>query len=120
MAVPVEWVEVRRSDRELVGWLRPAGDDWVPVDLLGRDVSASSLGFARAETVLEERGLGFLAERWSLTVDDGEVAVRLSEVSTSRIIAVLDDYGSASAVTPGREPVRWVLPWPAPDELRLR
>lgn len=120
MAVPVEWVEVRRSDRELIGWLRPEADEWMPVDLLGRDAALEAVDFARGESVLEERGLGFLAERWSLSLADDEVFVRLSEVSTSRVIAVLDDYGAAAAVMPGREPVRWVLPWPAPQELRLR
>jgi hypothetical protein len=120
--IPDDWLEFRRpSDRECIGWLRPAGDDWIPVDLLGRDASDRPLDLDAAESALDGLGLGFLAERWELEHDTGRVdAVRIVEASPDRIVVALDDYGSASAVIPGREPVRWTLPWPAPAGLRLR
>jgi hypothetical protein len=37
-----EWIEHRRQDGELVGWVRPEGEEFVPVDRLGRDLSAAT------------------------------------------------------------------------------
>lgn len=117
MRVPSDWIEFRRSsDRERVGWLRPDGDDWVPVDILGRDLSGGARDFDRAERDLEDLGLSHLAERWQL---DGD-PVRIVEVSPDRIIVMRDDWGSASAVIPGMERGERVLPWPAPEGLQLR
>lgn len=120
MTVPSDWLEFRRSDRELIGWLRPEGDGWVPVDILGRDAATVPLDLERAEGVLDELGIGFLAERWSLDLDGLAVPVRLSEVSVDAIVVVDDAYGSAAAVVPGRRRATWTLPWPAPDTLRRR
>jgi hypothetical protein len=120
VTVPVDWLEFRRSDRELVGWLRPEGDGWVPVDLLGRDVAPDALDLDSAEAVLDELGIGFLAERWSLEHDGRTLAVRISEVSTEEIVVLDDEYGSAAAVAPGRRRATWTLPWPAPATLRRR
>jgi len=118
--IPGDWLEFRRSDRELVGWLRPLDEGWVPVDLLGRDAAPAPLDLDRAEALLDERGLSFLAERWLLDHDGTTSQVRIAEVSPDRVVVLLDDFGLASAVIPGREPVRWTLPWPAPETLRLR
>jgi hypothetical protein len=41
--------------------------------------------------------------------------VRIGDVSTSGIIAVADDFGSASAI--GAKPELFALPFPAPPEL---
>jgi hypothetical protein len=120
MGVPADWLEFRRSDRELVGWLRPDGEGWRPVDLLGRDAAPVPLELERAESVLDERGIGFLAERWSLDLDGVAVPVRLTEVSVDRIVVTDDAFGSAAAVLPGRRRATWTLPWPAPETLRLR
>ncbi|GAA4185082.1 hypothetical protein GCM10022288_06600 [Gryllotalpicola kribbensis] len=120
MSVPADWLEFRRSDRELVGWLRPDGEGWMPVDLLGRDAAPAALDLDRAEGVLDELGIGFLAERWSLERDGVAVPVRLSEVSVDAIVVVDDAYGSAAVVAPGRRRATWTLPWPAPATLRRR
>jgi hypothetical protein len=42
--------------------------------------------------------------------------VRISEVSTSGIVVVADDFGKASAV--GAKPETFELPFPAPGSLR--
>jgi len=77
--LPADWIEHRRADdRELLGWIRPAGEEFVAVDRLGRDVTGA-VDWLAAEKALDERGLRWLAERWSLTLDDGtEQRVRLA------------------------------------------
>lgn len=121
MPAPDDWIEVRRStDRERVGWLRADGDDWIPVDILGRDLPDGSRDFDRAERALEDLGLGFLAERWELDTADGTIPVRIVEVSEDRVVVTRDDLGSASAIIPGLRREEHVLPWPAPAGLRLR
>jgi hypothetical protein len=119
--VPSDWLEYRRpGDRERIGWLRPHDDAWIPVDLLGRDI-AEPLDLDDAESRLDALGLSHLAERWSLDRGAGTVEpVRIVEVSTERVVVTPDDFGSASAVIPGRNPQYWTLPWPAPEALRLR
>ena len=52
-----EWIEHRRPDGERIGWMRPEGDDFVPVDLLGRDLS-SATDWLSAEHALNEAGIG--------------------------------------------------------------
>jgi len=108
------WVEHRRSgDRELLGWVRPSGDDFVAVDRLGRDVT-DAVGWTDAEDALEERGLGWLADLWQLTLDDGRVErVRLVEVSPRRVVVKADDM-NAVGDTPT---VTYELPFPAPASL---
>lgn len=108
------WVEHRRAgDRELLGWVRPHGDDVVAVDRLGRDASAPGDWLA-AEEALEDRGLGWLADLWELELDDGTVArVRLVEVDPTRIVVKADDLGSVDVPL-----TTWTLPFPAPPALR--
>jgi hypothetical protein len=108
-----DWIEHRRHDGELVGWMRPDGDDFVPVDLLGRDVGEST-DWLRAEELLETRGLQYLAEPFLLELADGEhLRVRITEVSTRRITVKKDDFGAIGG--PRNE---YTLAWPAPDELQ--
>ncbi len=109
--IPQQWTPHRRDDGEVLGWIRPVGDGWVPVDRLGRD-QAGPLEWLAAEAVLEGHGLGWLAERWWL--DDQPV--RIAEISAERIVVVTDDFGAAAAV--GASAKRIELPWPAPPELR--
>lgn len=108
------WVEHRRSgDRELLGWIRPAGDDVVAVDRLGRDVTGP-VDWPAAEEALDERGLQWLADLWQLTRDDGTVVrVRLLEVSATRVVVKVDDL---NAVGEGIVPT-YELPFPAPATL---
>ena len=111
--VPSDWIEHRRDDGERLGWIRPDGELWVAVDLLGREVSAA-VEWLEAEAALDADGLSPLAERWWL----GDVPVRIAEVSTDRVVVVTDEFGAASAV--GSTVVVHELPWPAPAELTRR
>ena len=108
--IPEDWTEHRREDGERVGWIRPAGDLWQAIDLLGREVGTAT-EWLDAEAALERRGIGWLADRWWL----GPNAVRISEVSSDGIVVVTDDYGAAAAIGSSRSVIR--LPWPAPAAL---
>lgn len=111
-----EWIEHRRGDGERLGWMVPEGEGFHVVDLLGRTRTEAPLDWLAAEETLDALGIGYLADRYSLRLPDGvERRVRIGEVNTSGIVAVADDFGSASAV--GAKPERFALPFPAPDEL---
>jgi hypothetical protein len=115
--IPGDWTPHRRSeDAELVGWIRPEGEAWVAVDLLGRDVS-DAIEWLDAEEVLERGGLAWLAEIWMLERADAEpLRVRIGEVVPGVRVGIhTDDFGAIDV------PVdRFELAWPAPSELRLR
>ncbi|WNB85136.1 hypothetical protein [Cellulomonas sp. ATA003] len=114
---PPEWIEHRRTDGETVGWIVPDGDGFRPVDVLGRPVATEPVDWLTAEELLEDRGIGFLADRHLLRLPDGtDRPVRITDVSAHGVIVVSDEYGSASVV--GTDSERYVLPFPAPDELR--
>lgn len=109
-----DWIEHRRGDGELVGWMRPAGDGFVPIDLLGRE-RAGALDWLAAEELLDELGIGYLAELYALTQPDGTtLRVRIVEVSTEGIRVKRDDFGAIDGPRLVLE-----LPWPMPAELRL-
>lgn len=92
-----DWIEHRRPDGELVGWIRMVGDDFVPIDLLGREIG-EPVDWLSAEDTLEQRGIGYLAEPWALELESGQrIRVRLTEVSRSGIRAKLDDFGDVGA-----------------------
>lgn len=110
--IPADWTPHRRDDGEVLGWIRPDGELWVAIDRFGREVSAA-VDWLVAEAALEAHGLGWLAERWEL---DGR-PVRIAELTEERIVVIGDEFGAASAVGGAIE--RIVLPWPAPDGLRL-
>lgn len=106
------WIEHRRGDGERVGWIRPEGEDFVPIDLLGRELGAPT-DWLSAEESLEHRGLGWLAEPWALTLADGAVQrVRIVEVTPERIRVKNEDWGDVA-----RGGVEHVLPFPAPATL---
>jgi hypothetical protein len=69
-AVAADWTPHRRDDGEVVGWIRPDGEAWTAIDVLGREVAAS-VDWLDAEAALEDAGLAFLAEPWMLERDDG-------------------------------------------------
>ncbi|WP_374007407.1 hypothetical protein [Leifsonia sp. LS-T14] len=107
------WIEHRREDGERVGWLRPEGDAFVPVDLLGREL-AGPVDWLTGEEMLERAGIGYLADRYELLLDDGRrLRVRLTEVSTQRIVVKKDDFGAIDAPQ-----LFYTLPFPLPDTLR--
>jgi len=108
-----DWIEHRRADGERVGWMRPEGDGFVPVDLLGRD-RADVLDWLAAEELLDELGIGYLAEPYLLERADGSLLrVRIVEVSTDGIRVKLDDFGAIDGPR-----VNFDLSWPMPPELR--
>ncbi|PFG42705.1 hypothetical protein ATJ88_1375 [Isoptericola jiangsuensis] len=112
--LPTDWIEHRRpGDREVVGWIRPAGHDWVAVSLLGHDLTGP-VGWHDAEETLDATSLSWLAGVWVLErADDDPLRVRIVEVTPDRVVVQTDDLGAVDA------PVeRQVLPWPAPAALR--
>ncbi|RZU65619.1 hypothetical protein EV379_1953 [Microterricola gilva] len=109
-----DWIEHRRGDGELVGWIIPRGDDFVVVDLLGRERGVP-VDWLSAEDALEELGIGYLADIYLLTLESGtELRVRIAEVSSAGITVKKDDFGDIGA------PQRcFSLPFPAPTSLRV-
>lgn len=111
-----DWIEHRRSDRELLGWMLPEGDGFVVIDLLGRP-RTTPLEWLDAEEFLDELGIGYLADRYLYTRDGTRRPVRIGEVSTTGVTVIADDYGAASAV--GADPERFRLPFPVPADLLI-
>jgi hypothetical protein len=108
-----EWIEHRRGDGELVGWMAQEGDGFVPIDLLGRALS-ERLDWFEAERLLNETGIGYLAEAYELRLDDGHwLRVRILEVSTDRILVKKEDWGDM-----GAPQLNYTVAWPIPDTLR--
>lgn len=114
--IPADWTPHRRpEDRELLGWIRPEGEEWVAVDLLGREASGP-VDWLEAEEILEAAGLRWLADVWMLErADASPLRVRMVEVGPERVVVQTDDFGAIDA------PVeRFDLEWPAPPTLRPR
>lgn len=96
MSVPTDWIEIRRDDRELVGWVVLDGEDFVTIDLLGRKGLLTD--WFHAEEYLNTLGIGYLAAPYVFQRDNGTwVRVRLLEVSTDGITMKRDDFGDLSA-----------------------
>ena len=107
-----EWIEHRRGDGELVGWMIPRGDGFVVVDLLGRE-RTDPVEWLVAEETLDELGIGYLADLYVLTLDDGsDLRVRIAEVTPTSITVKKDDFGAV-----GAPQVFFPLGFPAPDSL---
>lgn len=118
--IPADWTPHRRDDGELLGWIHPAGDAWMPVDVLGRTASQHPLDWLEAEAALEAVGLHWLADVWILERGEQRVRVRMLEVTPphggpGRIVVKSDDFNDVSAP----EPERIELGWPVPAQLRL-
>lgn len=109
-----DWIEHRRGlDGEVLGWMRPEGDGFVVVDLLGRD-RTDAVDWLDAEEVLDALGIGYLADIYELQQPDGSwLRVRIAEVSPSRIRVKKDDWGAV-----GAPQIYYDLPFPVPTSLR--
>jgi hypothetical protein len=96
--VEPDWIEHRRSDDgERVGWMKPAGDGFVAIDLLGRP-RTGEVDWMLAEETLDELGLRYLADPHELRLDDGTwLRVRIAEVSPVAIRVKKDDWGDMNA-----------------------
>lgn len=113
--VPDGWFPHRRDDGELLGWVRAEGEHWVAVSLLGRDVGGP-VEWHEAEEALDELGLAWLADLWTLERDGKPpLRVQVADVRPGRVVVQTDDFGAIDA-----EVERFVLPWPAPAALRPR
>lgn len=93
-----DWIEHRRSeDGERVGWMKPVGDGFVAIDLLGRR-RTDVVDWMVAEHALDELGLIYLADPHELRLDDGSwLRVRIAEVSAQAIRVKKDDWGDINA-----------------------
>lgn len=108
-----DWIEHRRGDRELVGWIVPRGEDFVVIDLLGRE-RGEPVDWLTAEEALEALGIGYLADLYMLTLEDGrDLRVRIAEVSPANITVKKDDFGAV-----GVPQMYYTLGFPAPATLR--
>lgn len=115
--VPDGWVEHRRvGDREPLGWVRPEGDAWVAVSLLGHDLTGP-VDWLDAEEALDAAGLRWLADVWMLERPDGAepLRVRITHVAPDGVVVQTDDFGAIDVAVDVYE-----LPWPAPATLRPR
>jgi hypothetical protein len=113
--VPVapDWIEHRRGDGELLGWMRPERDGFVAVDLLGRSLT-DAVDWLAAEETLESTGIGYLAEPFELLLDDESwLRVRIIEVSADAIRVKKDDWGAIDVSMQD-----YTLPFPVSDRLR--
>jgi hypothetical protein len=113
VGVPADWIEHRRGDGELLGWMRPTGQGFVVIDRLGRTLTAV-VDWLTAETTLENLGIGYLADRYELLVGDQWLPVEIVEVSTEQIRLKLGYWKAIDA--PKRE---FVEQFPVGDTLRL-
>lgn len=113
MPIPEDWIEQRRNDRELLGWVVPHGEDFVAVDLLGR--TSPPCDWLGIEEDFESTGIGYLALPYLYRPEgEPEVQVRILEVSPAGITVKVDDYGDVTA-----ELKTYRLRWPVEDQLNL-
>jgi hypothetical protein len=93
--------------------VRSEGEEFVPVDRLGRDLSPAT-DWLSAERALDEAGIGFLAGPFDLLLEDGTWGqVRVVEASLASIRPKKEDFGAI-----GGPQVGYTLPIPAPESLR--
>ncbi|MEB4616010.1 hypothetical protein [Leucobacter sp. M11] len=108
-----DWIEHRREDGERIGWILPEDEGFVVIDLLGRRRS-DAVDWFTAEQLLEDTGLGYLAEPFELRrADDSWVRVRLVDLSPEHIRVKTEDWGDVTASVE-----EYTLPFPLPDSLR--
>lgn len=91
--IPETWTpHYRLDDGELLGYLRPADDDLVvPVTVFGYPLDEPCEPWA-AENVLNDIGLSYLADHWTLQIPEGEIRVVISEASPERLVVANADY----------------------------
>ena len=108
-----QWIEHRRGDGQLLGWMAPERDGFVVIDLLGRTRS-DAVDWLTAEETLEKIGLDFLADPFELRLPDGRgVPARIAELSPESIRVTRDDWSAADI-----KERKFSVPFPLPKELR--
>ena len=84
----------RRDDGELLGWIEERNEGFVAIDHLGWERTGVVDWFA-AESVLDDLGLSYLAERYVYAADDGRVLdVRIAEVREGAVVVKEEDGGA--------------------------
>ena len=114
--IPTDWFPYSRAeDGERLGWIRPHGEEFIPVTALGHDLGGPT-DWVGAEERLESQGLSWLAEPWTYaSAEHGEIRVRIVEVRTDAVRIKTEDYNAIDV------PVSYFeLPFPAPASLRPR
>ena len=111
------WIEHRRGmDGERLGWMAPAGDDYIVIDLLGR-ARTEPVDWLTAEEILDDLGIGYLADPYELRLESGEwLRVRITEVSTEGIRVNKDDWGD---MTSGAPTLSFTVAFPPGEGLRM-
>ena len=93
--------------------MRPEGEEFVPVNRLGRDLSTPT-DWLSAEQALDQLGIAYLADPFELRLEDGTwQQVRVVEISLTSIRLKKEDFGAI-----GGPVVEYTLPFPAPTTLR--
>lgn len=83
---------VHREDGELVGYLKPTNEMWVPCTVFGFPL-ADAASRDEGEDYLLAHGLSYLAERWEHLHDSDWVTVNIVEASPQEITGRLVGYG---------------------------
>ena len=98
LGMETDWIEHRRAfDGERMGWMKPVGEGFVAIDLLGRH-RTGIVDWLDAEETLDELGIGYLGDLHELKLADGQwLRVRIGEVSTDLIRVKQDDGGDMTA-----------------------
>lgn len=104
------WAPVGREDTETVGYLVPVTDDYDVVQ--PRTVLGHALGgpveFLEGEEILQEHGIGELAESWVLDAGTDAEVQDLTIVELSpRGIYVADRLSSKALTAPGTLRIDW-------------
>ena len=111
---PDDWIEHRApATASAWGGSAPRATGSSPTTPSGASSRARSTGSPprRRST---SAGLHWLADLWQLELPDGTIErVRMVEVTPTRVVVKVDDFGAVEAVT-----ASYVLPFPAPDTLR--
>ena len=107
-----DWIEHRRSDDgERVGWMKPSGDGFIAIDLLGR-ARTEAVDWLLAEETLDALGLRYLADPHELRLETGAwLRVRIAEISPAEVRVKKDDWGDMTAPQ-----IYYTVPLPVDEE----
>lgn len=76
----------RQGDGELLGWIEERGEGFVAVNHFGWE-RTGVVNWFDAESVLDDLGLSYLAERYVYSADDGRILdVRIAEVREDAVV----------------------------------
>ena len=106
----------RREDGELLGWIEERGEGFVAIDHFGWE-RTDVVDWLEAESMLDDLGLSYLAERYVYCAADGRVLdVRIAEVREGAVVVKEEDGGAI-----GMPQIFYTLTVPVdPEVLRLR